>query len=72
VAAANELAAHWTFESFVLWEEVGVVIASRKFHFVCELSGCDGGVSTMVGKICSISFGCGEEVAMLGGSGEGK
>jgi hypothetical protein len=32
------------FESFVPREEAGVVNAPHKFHFVCELSGCEGWV----------------------------
>jgi hypothetical protein len=48
------------------------VIAPHKFHFVRELSGCDGCVSTMVGNICSISFGCGEEVVTFGGVVKGS
>jgi hypothetical protein len=54
-------------------KEAGVVNAPHKFHFVCKLSGCDGWVSTMVGKICTtISFGCIEEVAMFGGVVKGS
>jgi hypothetical protein len=41
--------------------------ASHKVHFVCKLSGCEGGVSTMVGEICPSSFHGIEEVAMFGG-----
>jgi hypothetical protein len=67
LAIANELTVHWAFESFVPWEEAGVVKTPHKFHFVCELSGCEGGVSAMECEICAISFGCGEEVAMFGG-----
>jgi hypothetical protein len=72
VAVANELAAYWEFESFVPREEAGVVNAPHKSHFVCELSGCDGCVSTMVGRIFTISFGCGEKVAMFGGVVKGS
>jgi hypothetical protein len=42
------------------------VNAPHKFHFVCELSACEGGMSTMVGEICPICFGDGEEVATFG------
>jgi hypothetical protein len=56
LAVANKLAAHWVFESFVPREEAGVVNAPHKFHFVCALSGCEGWVSTRVGKVCSISM----------------
>jgi hypothetical protein len=52
--------------------EAGVVSAPHEFHFVYELSGCEGGMSAMAGEICSISFGCGEEVAMFGGVVEGS
>jgi hypothetical protein len=72
VAIANELTAHWAFESFIPCEEAGVVNAPQKFHFLSELSGYEGGVSAMVGEICAISFGCGEEVAMFGGVVEGS
>jgi hypothetical protein len=72
VAIANELAAHWAFESFVPWEEADSVNAPHKFHFVYELSGCDGWGSTMVGKICTISFGYGEEIAMFRGVMKGS
>jgi hypothetical protein len=66
------MATHWGFESFIPREEQGVVYAPHKLHFVCELSGCDGWVSTMVDKICYISFGSGEEVAMFGGVVKGS
>jgi hypothetical protein len=73
VAVATELAAPWwAFDSFAPREEAGVVNAPHKLYFVYELSGCDGWVSTMVGKICSISFGCVEEVAMFGGVVKGS
>jgi hypothetical protein len=65
VAIANELAAHRALESFVPWEEAGVVNAPHNFHFLCELCGCEGGMSVVVGEIITISFGCGEEVAMF-------
>jgi hypothetical protein len=67
VDIANELTAHWAFESFVPWGETGVVNAPHNFHVVLELSGCEGGVSAMVVKICAISFGYSEEVTMFGG-----
>jgi hypothetical protein len=60
------------FESLVLGEDASVVNASHKFHFMCELSGCEAGVSAMVGEIRFISFGCGEEVAMFGGVAGGS
>jgi hypothetical protein len=71
------LPAHSVFESFVPREEAGGVNTPHEFHVVCELIGCDEWVSTMVGQICTISFGCGEEVAMFGGvvkggDGEGE
>jgi hypothetical protein len=81
VAVANELAAHWAFESFVPREEAGVVDTPHKFHYVCELSRCDfiyhgrhqkKLVSTVVNKIFSISFGYGEEFAMLFGVVKGS
>jgi hypothetical protein len=46
--------------------------APHRFHFVCELIGCDVWVSTMVGQICTICFGCGGEVAMFGGVVKGS
>jgi hypothetical protein len=56
VAVANEVIAHWAFESVVPWEEVGVVNAPHKFYFVYKLSGCKGEVSAMVGETFAISF----------------
>jgi hypothetical protein len=72
VAVANDLSAQWAFESFVPREEAGAVNAPHEFRFVCELSGCERGVSTMVGEICTSSSGCSEEVAMYGGVVEGN
>jgi hypothetical protein len=65
VAVTNELAA-------AKRKEAGAVKSPQKFHIVSELSGCDGWVSTMVGNICSIPFGCGEEVAKFGGVVKGS
>jgi hypothetical protein len=45
--------------------------APHYIHVVCEARGCEGGVSTLVCEICPISFGGGEEFAMLGGVVEG-
>jgi hypothetical protein len=42
VNVANELAAYWAFEGFVPREEAGVVNALHEFHFVRELSRCEG------------------------------
>jgi hypothetical protein len=61
VITTSELTAHGAFESLVPWEEACVVKAPHKFHFVLEMSGYKRVVSD---EICSISFGCGEEVAM--------
>jgi hypothetical protein len=72
VAVTNELTAHGEFESFVLWEEAGALEVPLKFYFVCELCEGVGGVSAMVGDICSIALSCGEEVAMFGGVVEGS
>jgi hypothetical protein len=46
VANVNELTAQLACESFALGEEAGVVNAPHKNHFVCELSGCEGGVKS--------------------------
>jgi hypothetical protein len=42
------------------------VDAPHKLHFVCELCGGEGGGSAVVGEVCSVKFGCGVEVTMLG------
>jgi hypothetical protein len=67
VAATWPSHVNWAFESLVPMEEAGAVNAPHEFHFVCELSGYEEWVSTMVGKICFISFGYCEEVAMSSG-----
>jgi hypothetical protein len=36
-----------------------------KFPFVRELSGCERGVSTTIGELCSVSCGCGEEDPLI-------
>jgi hypothetical protein len=51
----------------VLFQERRRVLQTPHINsIVCELSRCEGGVSTMVGKICSVSFGSGEKVAVFG------
>jgi hypothetical protein len=72
VAVAHNLSAHWAFERFDLEEEACLANVPHEFYFVCELSGCEGGVSIMTGKIRSISFGFGLEVTMFGGVVEGN
>jgi hypothetical protein len=66
------MSAHTALESFVPWEEVGVVNAPHTFHFVCKLSGRERGVSAMVCEMCFISFTRGEEVAVSGVVAEGN
>jgi hypothetical protein len=44
----------------------------HKFHFICELCGCEGGMSATEGEISAITFGCGEDVAMFGGMVKGS
>jgi hypothetical protein len=48
------------------------VDAPQKLHFVFELCGGEGGVASVVSKVCSSLIGCGEEVAMFGDVVEGK
>jgi hypothetical protein len=71
VASANELSAHAALESFVPWEEK-CCERPTSIPFVCKLSGRERGVSAMVCKMCFVSFGRGEEVAMFGVVAEGS
>jgi hypothetical protein len=66
VVIATERTANWPYESLVLGVKACVVDIPHKFHFVCELGGCEELMSAIVDEFCAISFGRGEEVAMFG------
>jgi hypothetical protein len=67
VAIAKKLTTHRAFESFVPMEKAGVVNAPHRFHFVYALFRCKGGMTAVVGEICSMALGSCEKVSIFSG-----